>query len=284
LVGSQVVSLLKGEHDGDVELRNPFGQFGNLIREKQQQRMFKPALTLSDIFNSLSEAEKNELDGAFQRIRMFLPITSADWECTEIIFKGDEAYTQFMEFVNIDIEIPMEFRDTEEDVQILDFELCYKLLPQEEVVDIEDYKITRKLAPIFKDLLSKYGDVSAQSELSPKVKLYFFVMLCECIYSMIHTKVVDITINDLLNWWTSLVISWAGDFRIQFALDHLKRVALTHFCLSAEKQGSKVLEALKGKLEHLTYIKSCLIEKCSRDMLKGWKAGVGLQKASVGLL
>jgi hypothetical protein len=212
-------------------------------------------------------------------------ITSGDWKCTEIIFKGDGAYTQFMKFVNIGIEIPIEFRDTKEDVQISDFKFCYKLLPKEEVVDIEDYKITRKLAPILKDLLSKYGDVSAESELSPKVKLYFLHMLCECIYSMINTKVVDITTNDLLNWWTSLEISkWAG-FRIQFAYDHLKRVALAHFGLSAEKQGSKVLdqlatdiEALKGKLERLTSIKSCLIEKCSREtsMRKGWKAGVGL--------
>jgi hypothetical protein len=134
-------------------------------------------------------------------------ITSGDWKCTEIIFNGDRAYTQFMEFVNIGIEIPIEFRDTEEDVQILDFKFCYKLLPKEEVVDIEDYKITRKLAPILKDLLSKYGDVSAESKLSPKVKLYFFHMLCECIYSMINTKVVDISTNDLLNWWTILEIS-----------------------------------------------------------------------------
>jgi hypothetical protein len=336
LVGSQVVSLLKGEH-GDVELRNPFGQFGNLIREKQKQRMIKHALTLSHIFNSLSEVETNELDGALQWIRLFdgsaIGSETKDlgseteysgsemgsetgseteysgseteylrsktenvlkWECTRIILKGDEAYTQFMKFVDIGFEIPIEFRDTKEDVQISDFKFCHRLLRKEEVVDIEDYKITRKLAPILKNLFSKYGDVSAESELSRKVKLYFFHMLCECIYSMMNTKVVDITTNDLLNWWTSLIIiDNAAKFRIQFAFDHLKRVALAHFGLYIEEQGNEALdkldrdiEALKRKRERLPSIKSSLIEKCLREtsMLKRWKAGVGLLKAGIGLL
>ncbi|XP_059457626.1 uncharacterized protein LOC132187350 [Corylus avellana] len=294
---SEVVSLLKGEH-GDVELRNPFGQFGNLIREKQEL-VTKPALTLFDIFNSLSKAEKSELNHNLERVsswvgnKEFWEIITSEDQWTEFNFEVDEAYTKFMKFVDIGIEIPIEFRDTKEDVQIPDFKFCYKLRPEEEVVDLEDYKITRKLAPILKDMLSKHGAVStAWSTLSPNVKLYFLHMLCECIYSMINTKVVDITTNDLLNWWTILEISKWVDFRIQFASDHLKRVALAHFGLSAEKQGSNVLdqlatdiEALKRKLERLTSIKSILIKKCAEaSMLKGWKAGVGLLKAGDGLL
>ena len=78
--------------------------------------------------------------------------------------------------------------------------------------------------------------------------------------------------------------TWA-DFRIQFAYDHLERVALAHFGLSTEKQGSKALaqldrdiEALKEKRMVITSIKSSLIKKCWREtsILKGGKAGVGL--------
>jgi hypothetical protein len=280
LVGSQVVSLLKGKH-GDVELRNPFGQFGKLIREKQQL-VINPALTLFDILKSLSEDEKMELSNAL-RATGWKTITSKNSEYIEI-FGGDDAYTQFMKFVDIGTEIPTEFLDISE-VYLSRFKFRCKQPPKEEIVNIGDYKVTRKLAPIFKDLLSKHGDVSAESKLSSKVKLYFFHMLCECIYSMINTKVVDITKNDLLNWWASLETSKFAGFRIQFAYNHLKRVALAHFGLSVEKQGSKALdqldtdiEALKGKREHLTSIKSKIVEKCSREtlILKGGKVGVGL--------
>ncbi|XP_059431114.1 uncharacterized protein LOC132164591 [Corylus avellana] len=283
-VFSEVVSLLKGEH-GDVELRNPFGQFAKPIREKEEE-LIKPASTLFDILKSLSEEENKEL----RSVILGTLTTELDDRASEndieeyIVHYLDKAYTQLIKFLDIGIEIPTELRDEVEDFKSSDFMFWhnYKQPPKEHVVNIEDYKVTRKLAPILKDLLSKHGDVSVESKLSPGVKLYFFHMLCECIYYMINTKAVDITEVHLLNCWTSLKTLQFTGFRIQFAFDQLKRVALAHF---AERQASNALdklnrdiEALEGKRERIKSFKSSLNKEYSREasITRRGKAGVGL--------
>jgi prefoldin subunit 5 len=86
------------------------------------------------------------------------------------------------------------------------------------------------------------------------------------------------------------VTEFAG-FRIQFAFDHLKRVAHAHFGLYVEKQENNALdkldrdieklykdiEALKGKRERIKSVKSSLIKECLREAstMRRGKAGVG---------
>lgn len=170
---------------------------------------------------------------------------------------------------------------------------------QEEVVNVGDYMVPKRLVPILTHLLSKQGDISAKSFLSPRVKLILFNILCECIYSMINTRVVDITEDLLLNWWTSFKILQFARFETSFAFNHLKRVAQAYFGLFVKEKASIALdnidrdiakhcediEALKGKRERIKSAestKSSLIEECLKDasVLKYERAGKGLLNLS----
>ena len=59
---------------------------------------------------------------------------------------------------------------------------------------------------------------------------------------MINTKVVDITEDLLLNWWTSLRILHFAEFNIQFAFDHLKRVVQAYLGLCVRKEVDNALQ------------------------------------------
>ena len=102
---------------------------------------------------------------------------------------------------------------------------------------------------------------------------------------MINTKVVDITEDLLLNWWTSLRILHFAEFNIQFAFDHLKRVVQAYHGLCVRKGVDNALEkidrdilALEEKRKRMIAAKSKksnLIEECLKEasILKHWKAG-----------
>ena len=105
---------------------------------------------------------------------------------------------------------------------------------------------------------------------------------------MINTKVVDITQDLLLNWWTSLKILQFAEFEIQFAFDHLKRVAHASFGLHIRKKVDNArdkinrdIQILKDKQKCIIAAesaKSSLIKECLREasILKRGKAGTFL--------
>ena len=102
---------------------------------------------------------------------------------------------------------------------------------------------------------------------------------------MINTKVVDITEDLLLNWWTSLRILHFAEFNIQFAFDHLKRVVEAYLGLRVRKEVEDAVDkidkdilALEEKRKRMIAAKSKksnLIEECLKEasILKHWKAG-----------
>ena len=157
--------------------------------------------------------------------------------------------------------------------------------PVEEVDSVGDYMIIQRLAPILEHLLSKHGDISARSMLRPRVKMYLYYMLCESIYRMMNTKVVDITKDLLLNWWTSLRILQFAEFNIQFAFDYLKRVVQAYLGLRLRKEVDDALDKidrdileLKEKRKRVISAKtkeSSLKEECLKEasILKHWTAG-----------
>ena len=102
---------------------------------------------------------------------------------------------------------------------------------------------------------------------------------------MINTKVVNITENLLLNWWTCLKILQFAEFRIQFASDHLRRVAHAYLGLHVRKEVDITLDkidteiqALEDKRKNVIAAKSTksnLFKECLREasILKYGNAG-----------
>uniref|UniRef100_A0A7N2RAL6 Uncharacterized protein n=1 Tax=Quercus lobata TaxID=97700 RepID=A0A7N2RAL6_QUELO len=235
-----------------------------------------------DVIEELSEVSRvmrttaTEEDGIYK-----------DSEYPETFLFCDEAYTQFMRFLDSGKGI----LDILEDPGMF-------AKDKEKFVRVGEYMVPLRFANILEQLLSGHGDVSAGSKLSPMAKLYLSIVLCECMYSMTNTRVVDITKDLLLYWWTSLRMLQTAGFKIQFAFDHLKRVADAYFGLYVKKrvkifdevlfEQHKDLQNLQNKIEALEKkregirsaesAKSNLIEKCMREatILKHAIASTGL--------
>uniref|UniRef100_A0A7N2MIW9 Uncharacterized protein n=1 Tax=Quercus lobata TaxID=97700 RepID=A0A7N2MIW9_QUELO len=232
--------------------------------------------TLSDILGSSRKDVVEELCNAYVAMKT-ITAKDNDSEYWEDMLLSDKAYTQFIKFLDCGREIVEPWKTPEE------------------VVKVGDYVVPMRLAPIIKHLLSKHGDVSAKSTVSPMAKQYLYIVLCECLYSMANTRVVDITKDLLLNWWTSFKILESTRFEIQFALNHLKRVADAYFGRYVERRLENIdgdiaklsielqnllnkIETLKNKRD-LESVKSKSIEECLREA-----SALQYGKASSGLL
>nr|POE66448.1 hypothetical protein CFP56_29295 [Quercus suber] len=255
----QIISSLKGEY-GDIELRNTLGHPGS-----SWQDMYEELKNLSKAMKTITTEE----DGQYK-----------DSEYSEDFLLSDKAYTRFMKFLDSGKWI---------------FDPWKIIFNREEFVSVGDYVVPLRLATIQRKLLSKHGDVSAKSTLSPMAKLYLFIVLCECIYSMTSTKVVDITKDLLLNWWASFKMLQFARFEIQFAFDHLKRLTRAYFGLYVKRRVdnafdnidrdltrlNKDIEALEKKRECIKSAKSAKsikIEECLREasILKHGIASTGV--------
>ena len=278
--------MLKGEY-GEVELRSTLGHSGKLIFENEAKEMVqkkeqvKKTLTLYAILKSWSKDEIEQLNSVLKSGERTLHIAQEDDNDKDSVCQtflvSDEAYTRFMKVLDRGAKIPEPFKTVWRATEV-----SSEWAPNEEVANVGGYMVIQRLAPILKHLLSKHGDISATSMLRPMVKMYLFHMLCECIYSMMNTNVVDIKEDLLCNWWTSLKILQFANFEIQFAFDNLKRVVHAYFGLHIKKEVDNTLDkidreiqALKDKRKCIITAKSNLIEECLREawILKHGKAG-----------
>ncbi|KAG2692229.1 hypothetical protein I3760_08G042500 [Carya illinoinensis] len=255
----------------------------------------KPAMTFLYIKNSLTDEESMELNKLLATEERGSSSTNQDPNSSDdkqdgpdiLSFFLDEAYIDFEQKIALGPKKSTEFWDIEE-----------------EIVNVSDYLVPRSLVPILESLFSKYGDVSADTTLSSGVKMYLFTVLCGTLDSMYNTRVLDISEDLLRNWWKNLKALLSAGFKIQFAFEHLKRVAHAYFGLrlregvdttlfqlnrditeSSEQveKLAKNLELMKLKRERIisedSEIKSSLVDDCLQKAfkLKWRKAGKGLE-------
>ena len=116
---------------------------------------------------------------------------------------------------------------------------------EEQVVNVRDYLVPQSLAPILESLFEKYGDVGAETNLSPRVKMYLIVILCGTIDSMCCTRILDITEDKLLNWWQYSTALESAGFKIQFVHDQRTRVTEAYFGLRLRKLEDDTLQELE---------------------------------------
>lgn len=290
--------MLRGDSEDHVELNDHYGQLGKLImapkntfedhqmmeskeEESKPSSVSKSRWDLSwnlyDMMELLSvlEARKKRDQTVSGEKRFF-----NDPRVDNVLHFSDKDYEQFMKFLDRGTEVSFQvkhgravvlFRGLDENPPD-DF-----FASEEELVDVgEHYMVARTFAPILRQLLFKHGDIGAKSTLRPKVKLFFLNILCGCIYNMRITKVVDITKDLLLIWWTSLRACEDAGFEIKFLCDHLKTVARAFFGLYVATQADKFksdFEKLSEDLEELKR-KHDLLEECWRQasVLKKGKA------------
>lgn len=97
------------------------------------------------------------------------------------------------------------------------------------LVDVEGYKINPNLAPVLNKLLYNHGDIGASCPLTPKLKTIVLITLCAIMEIMNTTNVRNIDVSSLIMWWCLLKLVQKAGFKVDFALDLLKRIARDFF-------------------------------------------------------
>ncbi|OWM72433.1 uncharacterized protein LOC116201366 [Punica granatum] len=157
------------------------------------------------------------------------------------------------------------------------------------IVKVGNNMIPSQFVPIYRELVDRYGDFSADSELSPVAKAVIFHLFFAVVYSMRGTQVRNITDDLLCTWQYYLRGVQNAGFKIQFAIDNLEKLLRARCGLKVMEfrddtgknlevrveELSKQIDEKEAKLEALksirekyrkpreaeeTLVKQCLIE------------------------
>ena len=146
---------------------------------------------------------------------------------------------------------------------------------ESEVVEVRDYMVSRNCAPILESLFDKYGDISASSTSNPRTKMRVLNIVGGVAQSMCNTMVKDITPYLLFNWWKNFQLAQHVGFNVQFAFDHLYRLAQAQLRMDCEFEADPDLlksqieiEDLPTKLEELKDEQQQLIRSKKRRSIK----------------
>ncbi|GMY39868.1 hypothetical protein FCV25MIE_35112 [Fagus crenata] len=221
-------------------------------------KLSKRGLTLDYIFNSNEENQK-EFEGVEAAIDDLIgDLTSrAKFTNRELLKEkklkntadfldsvySDETFILLLRFVRFD-------NDGEDEE--LDFPKIIFWELESEVVKVRDYMVSRNFVPILESLFNKYGDIGANSTLNQGTKTRFLNIFCGVVQSMCNSKVKDITTILLFNWWKNFKLVQHAGFYIQFAFDHLSRLAQSWIRIRIESHSDRLLCDNQKRIDNLT--------------------------------
>ncbi|KAI8009146.1 hypothetical protein LOK49_LG07G01754 [Camellia lanceoleosa] len=133
-----------------------------------------------------------------------------------------------------------------------DFKL-YHCRFSSEVVKTGNYLIPKKLAPVFQDLLDQYGDFSAESTMSLKVKNCIYIALCDVAYHMSNTRLKDYG-HEVFYGQDRFSYAQNAGLKVQSAIDDFKKIVGAYCSLHARFLVEKLdqqIESLRARIESL---------------------------------
>lgn len=181
---------------------------------------------------SLSKKEKREFEN------LSIPPADGSSECSTMIAYTGDALEQLLQRLKA-VPLPWE--------KLIEF---YNM--DVKVVDVKGHQITWDFACIMKRLMDKHEDLVAKSSLSPQVKTFVFVLLCDLVYSMCRTNIEDVTEQMLMNWWGRLKVVQRANYHVQFVTNQLTRVVIAYFGLAAKKFNEDTMASLDKTIDKLS--------------------------------
>ncbi|TYH21531.1 hypothetical protein ES288_A04G051200v1 [Gossypium darwinii] len=154
-------------------------------------------------------------------------------------------------------------------------------------VTIGKYCLPLSLHPTLKLIIKVYGDVAATSKMNPRVTESIYRVLCASIKEMHDLRLEQITECRILKWRDAIKIALRGNFKVNFAMEHLKKIACAYIGLMEHQRLEEVAlriskleaELSASKKEHS---KICEQSKVYMDTAKefiGKAVSLGMFKA-----
>ncbi|KAF4362355.1 hypothetical protein F8388_008239 [Cannabis sativa] len=122
------------------------------------------------------------------------------------------------------------------------------------LVTVEGYKIPHIVASVFKRLLSVHGDISLNCDKMPSKEgrsvLYF--ILCRILKKMGTTKIADITIDLMTEWFYNIEIVKDVGFEVDFVVFYiLSRIVPAFFGTQAKRLEHEIPAMINKRMEKL---------------------------------
>ncbi|MBA0721748.1 hypothetical protein Golax_009257 [Gossypium laxum] len=92
-------------------------------------------------------------------------------------------------------------------------------------VTVGKYCFPLSLLPTLKLIINVYGDVAATSKMSPSITERIYVMFCASIKEMHDLRLEQITECRILKWRDAIKDALRMNFKVDFAMEHLKKIA-----------------------------------------------------------
>ncbi|XP_024024919.1 uncharacterized protein LOC21401719 [Morus notabilis] len=279
---SEIMKVIKGDNK-EVVLRalgeERWDQYLGIMESKSMD------LTLKHIMDELTQQEEEMLIHPFG----FDDHMSNNRRSRYLYYQ--QLNSRFnLEGSNEDVDKLVQFfllnAKSDDDFQNFDNELWYftpeeeggllKLLEdkylRQEVVDVDGYMVPKRLAPVLKAFLHKYGDLRGEKSLSSAMKSITSTLLCTVFDRMCRTKVEDITRDDLkhLHFYLDGIRKITGFNIGRFLFDYVRspsRFPLNPFLgFEAIRYETKICENLDNKIATL----EAELERCkkNREQLK----------------
>ncbi|CAL5404032.1 unnamed protein product [Camellia sinensis] len=198
-------------------------------------------VTLEDLFKSLTLEDSKAVKDIIMAAKGEQIVQ--DCKLREKRIDTNEAFEEFMKRFD---SIPNHHRS--------DFKL-YHCRFSSEVVKTGNFLIPKKLAPVFQNLLDKYGDFSAESTMSLKVKNCIYIALCDVAYHMCNTRLEDLHGHEVFNGQDWFLYAQNAGFKVQSAIDDFKQKVRAYYSLAL------LVEELDQKIGRLRAGIESLVEK-----------------------
>ncbi|XP_017603550.1 uncharacterized protein LOC108450437 [Gossypium arboreum] len=93
------------------------------------------------------------------------------------------------------------------------------------------YSFPPALHPIVNNIINVYGDVSATSKMNPSIAETLYIMFCASVKEMSNLQLEQVTEDLILKWRDAIKDALRINFNVDFAMEHLKKIACAYIGL-----------------------------------------------------
>ncbi|MBA0874790.1 hypothetical protein Goshw_022095 [Gossypium schwendimanii] len=133
--------------------------------------------------------------------------------------------------------------DVASNVDFSDFMICFN----GEQKAIGRYSFPISLVPTVERIMNAYGDVSASSPMNTNITGKIYLLFCATIKEMEDLELHQVTQTKMLKWRDAIKDALRVNFKVEFAMSHLKKIARAYF----GGIGEQVLRTINEKLNSL---------------------------------